>query len=181
MSRLTPIAFATVISLVSGCATTIRVGSHVEAGLSLSPYRNFAWGAADGLPQGDPRLDENPMFKRTVEAAVERELAHRGIERSDSGTADLLIHYHTNLTKRIEVSRVPCAYGDSSRGDCPAVNTEYEAGTLVLDIIDARRNTLVWRGWAQNWGLDILQDPEFMGLRLDEALTRMLARLPGQL
>jgi hypothetical protein len=181
MPRLTPTAFAIVIAVVSGCATTIRVGSHVEAGLSLSPYRSFAWGPADRLPTGDPRLDGNPMFKRTVEAAVARELAHRGIERSNSGTADLLVHYHANLSKRIEVSRVPCAYGDASRGDCPAVITEYEAGTLVLDIIDARRNTLVWRGWAQDWGLDILQDPELMGLRLDEALTRMLARLPGQL
>ena len=181
MSRLLPVAAFATISIVSGCVSTIRVGSHIEAGWSLSPYRTFAWEAADALPTSDPRLDENPKVRRAVEAAVERELRRRGIERSITGTPDLLIHYHANLSKRIEVTRIDRTYDDHSRAESPSVIAEYEEGTLVLDIVDARRNTLVWRGWAQNWGLEILQDPERMGVRLDEALTRMLARLPGRL
>jgi hypothetical protein len=181
MSRLLPIAFTVAVVTVASCASAIHVGAHIETGLTLSSYRTFSWGPTDALPTGDPRLDENPMFRRAVEAVVERELAGRGIERSNAGTADLLIHYHANLTKRFEVRRDGhnCGYG--TRENCPPVVAEYEAGTLVLDVMDARRGTLVWRGWAQNWGLDILRDPESMGQSLDAALTRLLARLPGGL
>jgi hypothetical protein len=167
--------------VATGCATTMTVSSHVERGLDFSFYRTFDWGPADALPTGDPRLDQNPFFKDHVQGAVEKRLAARGIELSTSGTPDLLIHYHANIRQRIDVNRVDRTYGYCSAGDCPAETIEYESGTLVLDIIDARTNRLIWRGWAQNSVADILDDPDRMARTIDEAVTRMLERLPRTL
>jgi hypothetical protein len=56
---------------------------------------------------------------------------------------------------------------------------QYEAGTLVLDIVDAQTNRLIWRGWAQNSVADMLEDRAVMAKTIDQAVTRMLLRLPS--
>ena len=60
MSRL-PHTAALAIGLAAfgaACATTIlNVSSHVRPGIDIGQYRTFAWGPADALPTGDPRLD----------------------------------------------------------------------------------------------------------------------------
>ncbi len=182
MQRLRQIAAAGVASLVlASCATTMTVSSHMERGLDFSRYRTFDWGPADARPTGDPRLDENPFFKDHVEGAVEKGLAARGVALAPSGKPDLLIHYHASITNRIDVNRVDRTYGYCYAGDCPTGTIEYEAGTLVLDIVDASTDRVIWRGWAQNSVEDLLDDPDRMASMIDEAVTRMLQRLPRSL
>jgi hypothetical protein len=169
------------ITLASaGCAATMSVSSHVQRGLDFSPYRSFAWGPADALPTGDPRLDQDPFFKDHVQGAVEKALARRGIELSSSATPDLLIHYHANIRKRIEVNRIDRVYGYCDGAACPPETIQYEAGTLVVDLVDARTNKLIWRGWAQNSVEDMLHDRDRMARTIDQAVTEMMKRLPAQ-
>ena len=59
--------------------------------------------------------------------------------------------------------------------------TDYEAGTLVLDLVDARTNRVIWRGWAQDSVEDMLNDPDRMAEKIDQAVTRMFALLPPKL
>jgi hypothetical protein len=162
----------------ASCATTMTVSSHVERGLDFSTYRSFEWGPPDALPTGDPRLDQNPFFKDHVQGAVEKQLALRGIELSTSGRPDLLIHYHANIQKRLDVNRVDRTYGYCSGGTCPPETPEYEAGTLVLDVIDVNGNRLIWRGWAQNNVAGMLDDSDKMAETIGESVRRMLQRFP---
>lgn len=181
MRRLPLLALVLAAIAATNCATTMTVSSHVDRDVDFSRYRTFEWGPADALPTGDPRLDRSPFFKDQVQGAVEKQLAARGIELSTTGTPDLLLHYHASVNRRIDVNRVDRAYGYCPGGHCPPVTSEYEAGTLVLDIIDTRSNRLVWRGWAQNSVEDLLDDPDRMARTITEAVTRMLARLPRPL
>lgn len=182
MRRLPNLAAAVIAALAAAnCATTMTVSSHMDRDLDFSRYRTFDWGPADALPTGDPRLDQNPFFKDHVQGAVEKQLFARGIELSTAGTPDLLIHYHANITQRIDVNRVDRAYGYCSGRDCPADTIEYEAGTLVLDIIDTRSNRLIWRGWAEGSVDGVIDNQEWMEARIDEAVRRILERLPPRL
>ena len=178
MRRLLTFTALFISMITAGCATTMTVSSHVERGLDFAPYRSFDWGPADALPTGDPRLDQDPFFRDHVQGTVEKELAARGIVLSASGTPDLLIHYHANIRQRIDVNRIDHAYGYCPGRACPPETIEYEAGTLVLDFIDARTNRLIWRGWAQKSIGDMLHDRDTMARTIDEAVTRMLKRLP---
>lgn len=177
MRRLLHATTLTAALAAAACATAISVSSHVERGLDFSRYRSFAWGPADALPTGDPRLDQNPFFKDQVQGAVEKHLAQRGIPMT-VGDADLLIHYHANITRRLDLNQVDRGYGYCAGGDCASMQVDYEAGTLVLDFIDARTNRLIWRSWAQNSVEDLLHDPDRMAKVIQEAVTRMLQRLP---
>jgi Domain of unknown function (DUF4136) len=162
----------------TGCATTMAVSSHVERGINFARYHTYDWGPADALPTGDPRLDRNPFFKDHVEGAVEKQLAARGLEMSASGTPDLLIHYHASINERLDVNRVDRRYGYCYGADCPSDVVVYEAGTLVLDIVDTRTNRVIWRGWAQETVEGVLDNEDKMARQINEAVTRMLARLP---
>ena len=170
---------ATVVAAlaVTSCATTMTVSSHVERGLDFSPYRTFAWGPADALPTGDPRLDHNPFFKDYLQGAVERRLAERGIELSMSGTPDLLLHYHANARQRFDVNRVEVGYEDCLTNPCISI-TDYEAGTIVLDMIDTSTDRLVWRGWAQEDLEALIGNQSRMRKTIDQAITKMLQTLP---
>lgn len=178
MRRLRQVTAMAIVALTAAsCAATMRVSSHVERGLDFRQYQTYDWGPADALPTGDPRLDRNPFFKDRLQGAVERELALKGLEPARSAGPDLLVHYHANISKRIDVNRADRAYGYCVSDDCPVGVIEYEAGTLVLDIIDTRTNRLIWRGWAQHSVEDMLSDPDAMASTIEKAVTLMLARL----
>jgi hypothetical protein len=169
----------------AGCAT-MTVGSHVERGLDFSRYRTFDWGAPDELPTGDARLDANPFFKDRLQGAVEQQLAHRGLAMSAS--PDLRIHYHASVTKRLDVSRVDRQRGYCSGDGCGAEVREYEAGTIVLDIVDTHTNQVIRRGWAQDrlvwrgWTKEsidgVIDYQDRLEERIDKAVFRIVAQLP---
>lgn len=175
-SKLAAIAAA----LFAAACATMTVSSHMEQGLDTSAYHTFTWGTPDTLPTGDPRLDENPFFKDRVEGAIERGLAVRGIVLTETAP-DLTIHYHAVITPRMDVNRIDRDYGYCFDEACSARALEYEEGTLVLDVIDARTNRLIWRGWAQKAVDAALTDRDKMAQDIDEAVRRMLARLPAAL
>jgi hypothetical protein len=182
MRQLPGLTLAAIAALaVTGCAATMNVSSHVERGLDFAQYRTFDWGPADSLPTGDPRLDKDPFFQDHLQGAVEKQLAARGLEWSTSGTADLLVHYHANISERIDVDRMDIDRGFCYADGCSPPVVEYEAGTLVLDVIDTRTNRLIWRGWAQGSVKRMLDNQDTMARQIDDAVTRMFMRFPRPL
>ena len=165
---------------LTACATTMSVGSHVGRGVDFARYRTYDWGPADALPIGDPRLDQNPFFQDHMQGAVEKQLAARGFERSVSGTPDLLVHYHASIDQRFDVHEVDRRYGHCLGDDCEPEVTTYEAGTLVLDIVDTRTNDVIWRGWAQDSVEGVLDDPDGWRDRLTRPSSGCWRGFPGQ-
>jgi hypothetical protein len=162
----------------SACATTMTASSYVERGLSFTQYRTYDWGPPDALPTGDPRLDKDPFFQDHVAGAVEKALAAKGFERSSNAAPDLLIHYHASITHRLDVNRVDRQYGYCYGVGCEPDVTEYEAGTLVLDVVDTRTNRVIWRGWAQDTIEDTLTNRDRMARHINDAVTRMMVTFP---
>jgi hypothetical protein len=164
---------------VTGCAATMNVSSHVRSGIDFTGYRTYEWGPADALPTGDARLDQDPFFKDHLLGAVEKQLASRGFDRATADTADLLIHYHASINDRINVFGVDRDHGYCFDDECKAWVNDYEAGTLILDFVDARTNRVVWRGWAQDSVADMLNDRDRMAEKIDQAVAKMMALLPS--
>ena len=157
------------------------VSSHIRHDIDFARYRTFDWGPADALPTGDSRLDANPCFNDHMQGAVEKQLAARGLELSSDHPPDLLIRYHANVTERIDVNRIDRQYGYCYAEDCGVRVMQYEAGTLVLDVIDQRTNRLVRRGWAQDSFEGVIDNPVRLERMNIEAVERMLGRFPRSL
>lgn len=174
MRRL-PIALtlAAVLGL-AGCAT-MNVNSYVQRDLNFGQYHTFAWGPADAFPTGDPRLDNNEFFKDYMQGAVEKQLAAKGLKLAAT-EPDLLIHYHANVTQRFEVNER--SYTNCTDDSCRPGVTDYDAGTLVIDVLDARTQKLIWRGWAQQPVNGIIGNQEWLREYVIKSVDKMMLQFP---
>jgi hypothetical protein len=164
---------------LTACATAMTVSSHVDRSADFSTYRTYDWGPADALPTGDPRLDADPFFKDQLQGEVDRQLALRGTSAAASDNADLLIHYHAHISQRLDVRGADASFGYTY--DNGSEVYEYEAGTIVLDVVDARTQKVVWRGWAQDAVAGMLRNDDTLAKKVREAVTRMFADMPAEL
>lgn len=177
MTKLRSMVLVTIAVVTTACAP-MTSGAHLQHALDVARYHTFDWGPAGALPAGDPQLDRNPFFRDHLEGAVEKHLAMHGFERVQSGTPDLLVHYHASITSRIDVNRIDREYGYCYDATCESRVFDYEAGTLVLDFVDPRTNRVIFRGWAQSAVKPMPNDRDVMATRINEAVAQMLERFP---
>ena len=99
-----------------------------------------------------------------------------------------MVSYHVAIQKKAETSRLKldesytrgCGKEQWSGTPMGASGTyikEFEEGTLVLEIIDARTSQLIWRGFASAV-LDASGSPKSRTARVRKAVRRILQRLP---
>ena len=170
MARRLP--FIALSAAIAACAP-LSVSSYIHPAADFSRYETYDWGARDPLPTGDPRLDNNPFFDSQVRASVERQLAAKGYRRV-SGNPDLVLHYHASVQEKVDVYRVDAEAG--YRTETAAV--QYEEGTLVLDVADAKTREIVWRGWGQGDIEGVINEQSRMEKRVKEVTQKMLERFP---
>ncbi len=157
-------------------------GSYVARDIDFTAYRTYDWGAADALPVGDARLDNNAIFQDHLQGEIEQQLAARGLERALPGAKpDLRIHYHASVERQTEYHDVTSDSGPCPAYDCQPRAREFEAGTIVLDFMDASTNRLVWRGWAKDRLDGIIANQDLLERQVDAAVTAMLSGLPPAL
>ena len=179
MRRLVNVLLLTgLAAAMVGCVTLMPVSSHVARGVHFDRYRTYVWGPADLLPVSDHRLRENPFFVDNVQGAIDLQLQRRGLVLAADERADLLVHYHAAVAGRLEVASRPGQFRDCVGNDCRPRVTKYEAGTLVIDVIDASTRQLVWRGWAEHRLEDMLDDPAAVRRRVQDAVRGIFDEFP---
>ncbi len=165
------------VALTAAACATMNVSSHMERGRDFSQYRTWAWGAADNLPASDARFDD-AFVRDHLMGAVERGFSRRGLELGTEGAADILVHYHANVTPRLEEHQGSPDVGACYDGDCAVRVLEREQGTILVDVLDARSGRLVWRGWAQMNMEGVFGHPNRLADRIETAVTAMFRRFP---
>lgn len=166
------VALALCAFALEGCAAR-SVHSYLERGADLGRYQHYAWGPVDRSGTGDPRLDDNDIVQERIQAAIEKQLAAKGFDKVASGSPDLLVHYHVSVEQRIDLTnREPTT-------PCPECKPFiYDAGSLVVDLVDAGTNRVVWRGWAEGNVEGLVDNQRWLDAEVDEAVTRIFAQLP---
>ncbi len=165
------------VALLGACAT-VHAGADFDPNVRLDQYRTYDWGGGDSLPVGDPRLDQNPFFDSRVRAAVELELAARGLKRVTT-SPDLLVHYHASVRQRVDVIRADEGRGYSSPRDGKSdMVIEYEEGTLIVDVAEPKAKAILWRGWSQTDVGGLIENPREMEKRIRESVRLMMKKFP---
>jgi hypothetical protein len=161
---------------VTACAP-LRVDTYLDRHADVTGYRSYAWAENDAFATGDPRLDNNRFFVQRIEEAVDMQLAARGLEKTTPGTAEVLIHIHARMEQQVEPARIDRIDGHCVDNDCRPV--VYDVGTLMVDVMEARRNRLVWRGWAERAFDGVIDDQRALERTVDDVVARIMARWPG--
>lgn len=166
------------LALAAGCAP-MKVNSFAERGVNVGQFRTYAWAPPDTWTTGDPRLDSNRFFDERVRAQVEKQLAQRGFEKTTSQAADMLVHYHASVSQEIDVRNLDPNSAYCKENECrPFI---HDKGTLLVDLVEGRADKLIWRGWAEGSLDGVVDNQAWMESRIDEAILKILTRLPRRL
>ena len=166
---LSAFSFLFFLTLLNGCTPGVNVQK--DSSVNFSRYRTYDWAETKVKETGD----QNPIYQSSladnmIKQAIGSELAKKGI-RQVAGDAkpDFYITYHLYVENAERtVSNPPVAgyaypYSMYYRGGLLPINygawyspayfgntgyrtEQYKQGTLIVDMVDARSNDLVWRG-----------------------------------
>jgi hypothetical protein len=179
-----------VLGLVSCSGIQTSTNYDPNAVQALDSWRTYAW-----LPMkegADPRV-YNPIFQARVQQAVDRELQSRGYRKVEENP-DFRVGWHGAIDEKVDVDYVNTAYGYGwspwydpfygpgaygGAGMTTPVVREYREGTLILDVVDAGSNNLVWRGTAQA-ELSENTDAQKSQKRINEAVDKLLEKFPPE-
>jgi hypothetical protein len=168
------------VMFLAGCATGPAVRVDKDAAVNLARYRTF--GFYDRVETDRPRY--STITTTRLKDATIRELERLGY-RHDESNPDLLVNFSANVSDRHDMTRnatpVRGVYGVRPVGFVGWSGTaytvdvrQYKAGTLIIDLIDARQKRLVWRGIAEG-ELDKSKQKDPAGT-IDAAVTGIFSK-----
>lgn len=159
-----------ILAPIAARAQDIKV--NYEPGVDFTKFKTYSWVAG--------RAASNPQIHKLVVAEIDRQLQGKGLQRLEAN-GDFSVVYYTSLDENINTSAV--AYMKSSDwrkwGEHePVYGPKMVAmpiARLVLDIVDASANRLIWRGRAK----DPYTPNQARGKRrASRAVAKLLARFP---
>lgn len=183
MKRL-PVAIAALTVLALAGCSTLRVGTDhdPQAVPAMAGWTTYQWLPE---PEGDDPVLHNEMLRVRVHGAVNDALAAKGFRRVNDGDPDFRVGWHASVKGKTSVSTVNNYYGYGyasfgTGGGSEYADTyvhEYEEGTLILDIVNAGTEQLVWRGRAQA-EVSLSDDVETRERRIRKAVRKMFEDFP---
>ncbi|MAJ59402.1 MAG: hypothetical protein CBC48_05145 [bacterium TMED88] len=184
---MTNLKTMTLIALVTwslGGCSTFHVTSDYNPEIDFSQYGTYFW-----LPAPDPTDKTNGaqndgLLNQRIERAVDAVLSKKGMRRvEERADASLLVTEHINAKQKLRVNTTNYGYGYGrwgywgGPGYTDTTVHQYQQGTLILDLIDAKNKELVWRGSAQSQLRD-MKTPQEREKRVRAAVEAILAKYP---
>ena len=111
---------------------------------NFGAYKTYA--LVDGKKVGDPLIDKR------IETAIEAELAAKGL--TPAAHLNVLVTYHVAFDKKQDITAYSTGMGGMGMGyrwgggwgTTDVRVNEILVGTLVIDVADATKKEMVWRG-----------------------------------
>lgn len=192
MARIQILLSCLIVWSLSGCASP-KIGYDYDRSVNFSAYRTYEWMPGEQEKTGDRRVDNSGTDIR-VRTAIAAQLRLKGYTPPTDGRPDFFVAYHLQVKEATaDQSTQYFSDGMAGRPFVHSVDTRnpsgkpptgpdapsYMAGTLLVDIIDASSNKLVWRGTAAG-----MVEPDLSSQQRDERIRKilreMLATFPPQ-
>jgi len=161
MRTVAATALALALFGVDSQAQTVRV--QWDRKVDFSGYQSFSW--LEGTAAVDPEVNQ------LISESIENELSVRGIF-PDEDEPDLHVVYHASAREQFDVEG---GYRrDWTDSGAVTVNSHL-AGTLVVDLVDAAENRIVWRAIAT---ATVSGNPKKARGRIPSVVQKMFADFP---
>jgi len=179
---------ATVALAACSTAPPLKVRTRVDPSAEFSSYRSYGFVPVVGTNYGGKTTALTVYFMQ----AIRQEMDSRGYRYTEE-TPDLLVNFNANPRATAEsTTSIAPAYGYSTgyyayRAELyglPVIAFEdeetvnYRVGTGNIDIVDARRKTLIWEGIAEGrLTEDMLNNP---GPAIAGVVSEIFTQYPGK-
>jgi len=140
---------------------SLVVNSDYNTSYDFTPLKTFALITDPPKEVGDLRFD-SPLMHDRIKSNILLTLNNNGFEESPDKSQDFNVKFHIITRSETQINQYPTAYYSTGiyaphtfhhnfyypfTGMETEV-THYEVGSVVIDIIDAKTNKLIWRGWG---------------------------------
>jgi len=169
---VTKLGIALILALAA-CTLTFAqdVSTNSMPGTDFSKYHTYKWVTIEGATQPNQILDAQ------IKQSIDSQLAAKGLTKTDSDKADLLIGYQASINQEKQWN----AYGTGGLrwggGMGTATQSTISNGTLVLDMYDPTTKKLVWTGRVTKT-LDPGANEQKHQKNLDKAVQKLLKNYP---
>jgi hypothetical protein len=139
-------------------------------GVDFSKFHTYKWVDIEG------GAHPNQIVDAEIKQSVDAQLASKGLTKTDSEKADLLVGYQIAVDKEKQWN----AYGTGrgfGGGMGTATQSTINVGSLVLDMYDPATKQLVWTGAATKT-IDPSSNQEKNQKNLDKAMQKLLKSYP---
>lgn len=161
--------------LMAACGTSSQVFTDYDKTAHLTEYKSFGWSTALSIENRNNPLYYNELNDKRIKSAIAVQLESRNYRYSED--PDLEIHYHIIIEDRTVMRTDPYGYYYGPYWMRSEVSVyEYQEGTLIIDLMDAKTDNLVWRGWITNFLKN--RDPEKMEESVNNAVRMIFAEYP---
>jgi hypothetical protein len=187
LSRVVPVLVG--LGLASCAGVDVGTNYDPAAVQRIDAFHTYAW-LAHPKQSGDPRVN-NAITDAQVKQAVDQDLQARGYQQvAANANPDFLIGWQGSIQQQLSAETVDSYWGypwdpfwgsfygyGPYGGPAETYVRQYDVGTLILDVVDAKQKTLVWRGTAK---ADLGDSPSIQSTRgkIDEGVNKMLEKFP---
>jgi hypothetical protein len=167
-----------------GCQS-IQVSQDYDISKDFSSLRTYEWQTETQPETGDIRVD-NSLLDARIRSAINESLSKRGYQRNTQGKPDFYVAYKYQIRRKIgsDDAGVGVGFGMGSRGSFGGIGvstgrdiSEYDEGVLVIDLKDASKGDLMWRGTGTAV-VDQHAKPEEVTKGVHEAVEKILSQFP---
>ena len=157
-----------------------KVSYDYEKSANFAGFKTYAH--KDGTKVGQPLIDDR------IVAAIDAELATKGFTKAEANP-DVFVVYHTSFKEQKDISTFSSGYGGGygpygwgwgggwAGGTTTTQVRDILMGTLVIDVADAKKSQLVWRGIGVK-EVDMQNKPEKRDKSITKAVQKIFKNYP---
>ena len=178
--KKTLVTLAVAVALAPALAMAQKTSYDYDKSIDFTTFKTYA--LKDGTKVGQPLIDDR------IVNAIEAELAAKGLTKSEANP-DVFVVYHTAFDKQKDISTYSSGYaggygpygyrygGGWAGGTTTTQVRDILIGTLVIDIADAKKNQVAWRGMGVK---EVKTDakPEKRDKSINDAVKKIFKNYP---
>jgi hypothetical protein len=172
---------AMAILLAPALALAQKVSYDYNKAATFTAYKTY--GHKDGTKVGQPLIDDR------IVAAIDAELAAKGLTKAEANP-DVFVVYHVAFDKQKDISTFSSGYGGGygpygwgwggggwAGGTSTTTVRDILIGTLVIDLADAKKGELAWRGIGVK-EVNTQANPEKRDKSINNAVKKIFKNYP---
>jgi hypothetical protein len=172
---------AMALLLTPAAALAQKVSYDYEKSADFKSFKTYAH--KDGTKVGQQLIDDR------IVAAIDAEMAAKGFTKNES-SPDVFVVYHMAFDKQKDISTFSSGYGGGygpygwgwggagwAGGTTTTQVRDILVGTLVVDMADAKKNQLVWRGMGVK-EVNTQANPEKRDKSINNAMKKIFKNYP---
>ena len=157
-----------------------KVSYDYEKSANFAAFKTYAF--KDGTKVGQPLIDDR------IVTAIEAQLTTKGFTKAESNP-DVFVVYHVAFDKQKDISTFSSGYGGGygpygwgwgggwAGGTTSTQVRDILIGTLVIDMADAKKGQMVWRGMGVK-EVNTQANPEKRDKSINEAVKKIFKNYP---